>query len=61
MSDSEVRQWCRNFKEGRTDVNDAGGQGRKRESTYDLVQKVDQAIRENRQFTISVFGTDNEL
>ena len=32
---------------GRTDVHDAGGQGRKR---------VDQAIRENRRFTISVLS-----
>lgn len=55
MSDSKVRQWCRNFEAGRTDVHDAGGQGRKRMSTNeDLVQRVDQAIRENRRFTISV-------
>ena len=53
MSDSKVRQWCRNFEAGRTDVHDAGGQGRKRVSTDDRVQRVDQAIRENRRFTIS--------
>uniref|UniRef100_A0A1Y1L879 Mos1 transposase HTH domain-containing protein n=1 Tax=Photinus pyralis TaxID=7054 RepID=A0A1Y1L879_PHOPY len=29
MSDSMVRKWCREFKEGRTDVHDEGGQGRK--------------------------------
>ena len=29
MSDSKVRQWCMNFEAGRTDVHDAGGQGRK--------------------------------
>lgn len=56
MSDSKVRQWCRNFTAGRTDVHDAGGQGRKRVSTDDLVQRVDQAIRENRRFTISVLS-----
>lgn len=53
MSDSKVRQWCRNFKAGRTDVHDAGGQGRKSASTNDLIQRVDEAIRENRRFTIS--------
>lgn len=56
MSDSKVRQWCRNFKAGRTDVHDAGGQGRKRVSTDDLVERVDEAIRENRRFTISVLS-----
>ena len=30
-------------------------------SSHDLVQCADQAIRENCPFTISVFGTDNEL
>lgn len=56
MSDSKVRQWCRNFEAGRTDVHDAGGQGRKRVSTDDLVQRVDQVIREDRRFTISVLS-----
>ncbi|GBN77850.1 hypothetical protein AVEN_225417-1 [Araneus ventricosus] len=53
MSDSKVRKWCRNFDAGRTDVHDAGGQGRKPMSTDDLVQRVDQVIRGNRRFTIS--------
>ena len=61
VSDSKVRQWYKNFEAGRTDVHDAGGQGRKRASTDDLVQRVHQTIRENRRFTISLFGTDNEL
>ncbi|GBN90239.1 hypothetical protein AVEN_24777-1 [Araneus ventricosus] len=50
MSESKVRKWCRNFDAGRTDVHDAGGQA---VSTDDLVQRVDQAIRGNRRFTIS--------
>ncbi|XP_071041845.1 protein GVQW3-like [Parasteatoda tepidariorum] len=53
VSDSNVWKWCRNFDAGRTDVHDAGGHGRKSVSTDDLVQSVDQAIRGNRQFTIS--------
>ncbi|GBO26654.1 Histone-lysine N-methyltransferase SETMAR [Araneus ventricosus] len=52
ISDSKVRKWCRNFDAGRTDVHDAGGQGGKPVSTDDLVQRVDQAIRGNRRFTI---------
>jgi len=27
MSDSCVREWCRKFRDGRTDVHDEGGQG----------------------------------
>ncbi|GBO23781.1 hypothetical protein AVEN_79197-1 [Araneus ventricosus] len=53
MSNSKVRKWCRNFDAGRTDVHDAGGQGRKPVSTDDLVQHVDQVIRGNCRFTIS--------
>ena len=56
MTDSKVWQWCRNFEEGRTDVHDAGGQWGKRVSTDGLVQRVDQAIRENRRFTLSMLG-----
>jgi len=28
ISDSCVREWCRKFRDGRTDVHDEGGQGR---------------------------------
>ena len=27
MSDSCVREWCRKFRDGRTDMHDEGGQG----------------------------------
>jgi len=27
MSDSSVREWCRKFRDGHTDVHDSGGQG----------------------------------
>jgi hypothetical protein len=27
MSDGCVREWCRKFRDGRTDVHDEGGQG----------------------------------
>jgi len=39
MSDSSVREWCRKFRDGRTDVHDEGGQGRLSTVTDGLVQK----------------------
>ncbi|XP_035230246.1 uncharacterized protein LOC118202197 [Stegodyphus dumicola] len=53
MSDGVVREWCRKFKDGRTDVHDERGQGRKSVATDDIVQRVDQAVKQNRRFTIS--------
>ncbi|XP_035204431.1 uncharacterized protein LOC118179366 [Stegodyphus dumicola] len=53
MSDGVVREWCRKFKDGRTDVHDEGGQGRKSVATDDIVQRVDQAVKQNRRFAIS--------
>ena len=52
MSDSSVREWCRKFRDGRTDVHDEGGQGRHSNVTDELVQKVDQCVSGNRRFTI---------
>ena len=52
MSDKCVREWCRKFRDGRTDVHDEGGQGRPSLVTDDLVQHVDKVVRERRQFTI---------
>jgi transposase len=53
MSDGSVREWCRKFKEGRTDVHDEGGHGRKSVATVGLVERVDQVVRGKRRFTIS--------
>ncbi|GBL89907.1 hypothetical protein AVEN_178337-1 [Araneus ventricosus] len=44
MSDGVVREWCRNFKDGQTDVLDEEGQGRKSVITEDLVQRVPGSI-----------------
>jgi hypothetical protein len=41
-SDICVREWCRKFRDGRTDVHDEGGQGQHRIVTDELVQKVNQ-------------------
>jgi len=53
MSDKCVREWCRKFRDGRTDVHDEGGQGRPSLVTDDLVQHLDKVVRERRRFTIS--------
>ena len=55
MSDGSVREWCRKFKEGRTDVHDEDGHGRKSVATVGLVERVDvdQVVRGKRRFTIS--------
>ena len=53
MGDRSVREWCRKFRDRRTDVNDEGGQGRHSTVTDELVQKVDQCMRGKRRFMIS--------
>lgn len=52
VSDGVVHEWCRKFKDGRADVHDEGGQGRKTVATEEIVQRVDQVVKENRRFTI---------
>ena len=53
MGDSCVREWCRKFRDGRTDMHDESGQERHSIATDELVQKVDQCLRGRRRFTIS--------
>jgi len=53
MSDKCVWEWCRKFRDGRTDVHVEGGKGRPSLVTDDLKQHVDKVVRERRRFTIS--------
>jgi hypothetical protein len=53
MSEGTVRQWCRIFKDGRTDVHDEERNDRSSVVGDDLVQSVDQKICERLHFTIS--------
>jgi len=46
-SDSCVREWCRKFRDGRTDVPDDGGQERRSIVTEELVQKSTNVCVEN--------------
>jgi transposase len=58
LSDSCVREWCRKFRDGRTDMRDEGGQKRRSIVTDELLQKVDQCLREKRRFMISEFSEE---
>jgi hypothetical protein len=52
VSEGILRQWCRMFKDGRTDVHDEEGSDR-RAIFSDFVQSVDQIICESQCLTIS--------
>jgi len=47
MSDKFVSEWCRKFRDERTDVHE-GGQGWPSIVPDDLVQHVDKVVRERR-------------
>jgi hypothetical protein len=51
MSDGMVRRWCRMFSEGRTNVHDDDRSGRPSLVTVNLLDQVNEKIRENRRFT----------
>jgi hypothetical protein len=53
MSGGTVRQWCRMFKDGQTNVHDEERSGQPSVVSDDLVQSVDQNICERQRFTIS--------
>lgn len=53
MSEGVVRQWVRFFKNGRTNVHDEDRSGRPSVVNDELVNRVNEKIRENRRFTIS--------
>lgn len=53
MSEGKVRQWCREFREGRSNVHDDERSGRPSVQTDDLVERVNEKVRSNRRFTIT--------
>jgi hypothetical protein len=55
MSEGTVRQWCRMFKYGQTDVHNKEQSGRPTAVSNDLVQSVDQKICERWRLIISEF------
>jgi transposase len=53
LSEGTVRQWCKMFKDGRTNVHDEEQSVRPSVVSDNLVQSVDQKISERWRFTIS--------
>jgi transposase len=53
MSEGTVRQWCRMFKDQRTNVHDEERSGQPSVVSDDLVKEVDQKNCERWHFTIS--------
>jgi hypothetical protein len=53
ISEGTVRQWCRMFEDGRTDVYDEEQSFQPSVESHDLVQSVDLNICERQCFTIS--------
>ncbi|GBN08660.1 hypothetical protein AVEN_257549-1 [Araneus ventricosus] len=52
MTDRMVRKWVRQFNDGCTNVHDEARSGRPSVVNVGLVAKVNEKIRENKQFTI---------
>jgi hypothetical protein len=53
MGEGTARQWCRMFKDERTNVHDEERSGWPSVESDNLVQNVDQKISERWHFTIS--------
>jgi hypothetical protein len=51
MSDGMARRWCRMFSEGRTNVHDDDQSSRLSLATANLLDQVNEEIRENRPCT----------
>ncbi|KAL4127342.1 hypothetical protein QTP88_011517 [Uroleucon formosanum] len=53
MCEGKVRQWCRDFKNGRTNVHVEERSGRPSVQTDEIVSLVDQKLRSDRRLMIS--------
>jgi hypothetical protein len=53
MSEGALRQWCRMFRDGQTNVCDIEQSGKPSAVSDDYVQNVDQKICQRECFTIS--------
>lgn len=53
MGEGLVRRWVRSFKNGRTNVHDEDKVGRPSLVSDDLLNNVNEKVRENRRFTIT--------
>jgi len=55
-SDGMVRKWVQMFNEGRENVHDEARSGSPSLVNDDLVRKVNERVRDDRRFTISVLS-----
>ncbi|KAL4113476.1 hypothetical protein QTP88_017091 [Uroleucon formosanum] len=58
MCEGKVRQWCRDFKNGRTNVHDKGRSGRPSVQTDEIVSLVYQKLRSDPRLTISALADE---
>jgi transposase len=58
MNRQNVKKWCREFSEGRTDVHDEERSGRPSLFSDELLQKIDGEIRANPRGTKRDFRND---
>ncbi|KAL4119599.1 hypothetical protein QTP88_012398 [Uroleucon formosanum] len=58
MCEGKVRQWCRDFKNGRTNVHDEERSGRPSVQTDEIVSLVDQKLRSDHRLTISALADE---
>lgn len=56
MSEGKVRQWCRDFKNGQTNVHDEDRSGRPSRKIDGIVTLLDQKLQSDRRFTISALA-----
>jgi len=56
MSHGMLRKWVRTFNEGQENVNDEARSGRPSLGNGDLVRNVNERVRDDRRFTISVLS-----
>lgn len=58
MNDGCIQIWCRKLKKVCTDFHDEGEQGKKSVATEDIVEKMNEVVRERRSFSISEVSCD---
>jgi histone-lysine N-methyltransferase SETMAR len=58
MSEGKVRQWCRDFKNGRTNIQDKERSGRPSSQTDEIVSLMDQKLRFDHWLTISALADE---
>ncbi|KAF6216143.1 hypothetical protein GE061_000482 [Apolygus lucorum] len=57
MNRTSVYKWCREFKNGRTNVHDDLRSGKPSIVTDELVEKIENAVRDDRRSTLDAIST----